>query len=318
MPYTKPYLPLPQQLALIKSRGMGISDDAKAVNYLERIGYYRLSGYWFPYRVSTRQGGKWVVGDDFRPGTQFSEIIDLYVFDKRLRLLMLDAIERIEVSLRVQITLQLGSHHSHAHREPSFLHGNFARRPDPKTGVIPHREWLRRHDEAFDRSKEDFAKHFKSKYPGENPPIWIAAELWDFGATSVLYGGLNKVDQTAIATTFNVQSFETMETWIRAINVVRNLCAHHSRLWNRPVVIQPRWPAAADCSLLAHLVGNGHAQTRLYGIAALCAFLLRSINPTSDWATRFEELINSFPKSQIIDLNAAGFPAGWAQESLWQ
>jgi abortive infection bacteriophage resistance protein len=318
MPYSKPYLSLNQQLALITGRGMGVSRPERAKSYLERIGYYRLSGYWYPYRVSTGSGQTLIVGDNFKPGTEFAEIVNLYIFDKKLRLLMLDIIERIEVSLRVQLTLQLGQYHPQAHRDPSLLHGNFARRPDPATGVPPHREWLRRHDEAFDRSKEDFAKHFKRKYPGENPPIWIAAELWEFGAMSVLFGGMNKVDQTAVAATFNIKSFTIMETWIRAINIVRNLCAHHSRLWNRPVVIQPRWPSASDAPELAHLVANTHGQTRIYGIAVLCAFLLRSINPSSKWPKRLVALMTEFPQSRFIDISSAGFPSGWEAEGLWQ
>jgi abortive infection bacteriophage resistance protein len=116
MAYSKPYLPIPDQLALIKGRGMIISDDALAEAYLNKIGYYRLSGYWYPYRKSTSDGSATIVSDQFRNGTKFSEIVDLYVFDKKLRLLMMDVIERIEIALRVQITLQLGKYGSHAHR----------------------------------------------------------------------------------------------------------------------------------------------------------------------------------------------------------
>ena len=289
---------------------MGISDAAKGAVYLERIGYYRLSGYWYPYRTAPGQ-------EQFKPDTNFSEIVELYVFDKMLRLLILDVIERIEIALRVQITLQLGQYDPKAHRDPAFLHGNFARRPDPKTGQIKHREWIRRVDEAFDNSKEDFAKHFHTKYAGDNPPIWIAAELWDFGAMSVLFGGLNKKDQLAIANKFNVPAFDVMEVWIRAINVTRNICAHHGRLWNRPMVIQPKWPHAATVPLLGHLVGNTRAQTRVYGIAAICAYLLRSINPASQWAARFRRHIATFPKSKIIDISAGGFVQNWEKEQLW-
>jgi abortive infection bacteriophage resistance protein len=168
MAYSKPYLPIPDQLALIKGRGMIISDDALARAYLGKIGYYRLSGYWYPYRQSP-------ASDDFQTGTKFSEIVDLYVFDKKIRLLMMDVIERIEIALRVQITLQLGKYGRHAHRDPSILHPNFSIRPD-HTGEVQHQKWLRLHDDAFLRSREEFAKHFKTKYAGENPPIWIAAK----------------------------------------------------------------------------------------------------------------------------------------------
>jgi abortive infection bacteriophage resistance protein len=186
VPYTKPYLTLPAQIAPMKGRGMSISDDSLAQTYLGKVGYYRLSGYSFPYRTSSVVGGQTIVGDTFKNGTTFAEIVELYVFDKKLRMLLLDAIERIEIALRVQITLTLGAHSPEAHRNPTFLHPNFAKRIDPATRRTDHYEWLRRHDEAFAKSKEEFAKHFKRRYPGENPPLWIAAEVWDFGTLSFL------------------------------------------------------------------------------------------------------------------------------------
>src|SRR4051812_27379542 len=167
MAYTKPYLPIADQLALIKGRGMVVSDDALAQAYLKKIGYYRLSGYWYPYRKSKQVGPQRVVEDQFRDQTKFSEIVDLYVFDKKLRLLMLDVIERIEIALRVQIALQLGKHGPLAHSDTAALHPNFSIRPSPKTGKIEHEKWLQRHDDAFQRSREEFAKHFKTKYAGE-------------------------------------------------------------------------------------------------------------------------------------------------------
>ncbi|WP_051448441.1 Abi family protein [Bradyrhizobium sp. WSM1417] len=127
MAYSKPYLSVPDQLALIKGRGMIISDDALAEVYLNRIGYYRLSGYWYPYRESQGSGASLVVGDKFRPNTKFSEIVELYVFDKKLRLLLMDVIERIEIALRVQITLELGKLGAQAHRDAQALHLNFQR-----------------------------------------------------------------------------------------------------------------------------------------------------------------------------------------------
>jgi abortive infection bacteriophage resistance protein len=317
MAYAKPYLPVPNQLALIKGRGMVISDDALAETYLNKIGYYRLSGYWYPYRKSTLSNQIRTVLDDFREGTKFSEIVDLYVFDKKLRLLMMDVIERIEIALRVQITLQLGKQGPSAHRDPNALHPNFARRANPTTGEISHRKWLRLHDEAFDRSKEEFAKHFKTKYPGEDPPIWIAAELWDFGSMSMLYSGMRKPDQTDVAKTFGINSFDVMTSWLRSVNVARNICAHHSRFWNKPSVVQPKWPPAADCPDLGHVATDTHAQTRVYGMACVCAQLLKSINPKSQWVSRFKGVIASFPKSQIINLKSAGFPDDWDKANMW-
>jgi abortive infection bacteriophage resistance protein len=317
MAYIKPYLPVPDQLALMKSRGMVISDDALAQSYLNKIGYYRLSGYWFPYRQSIKSVHGTTVLDDFRENSKFSEIVELYVFDKKLRLLLMDAIERIEIALRVQITLELGKRGPNAHRDRGALHPNFISRAIRGSTETYHQKWLRLHDDAYIRSKEEFAKHFKTKYPTEDPPIWIAAELWDFGAMSMLYSGLKKGDQTTIANFFSIPSFGIMESWLRSINVTRNICAHHSRLWNKASVVQPAWPTKEDCPDLGHIHGNTQAQTRVYGIACVCAYLLRSINPNSLWKERFKILIKAFPTSKIITLAAAGFPDDWEKSNLW-
>jgi abortive infection bacteriophage resistance protein len=107
---------------VLKSRGLGVSDDARAVAYLERIGYYRLSGYWYPFRIRAGTGPASVIGDNFRAGTEFGHVVDLYVFDKKLRLLMLDAIERVEIALRTSIAQILGPLGCWAHYlEYSFM-----------------------------------------------------------------------------------------------------------------------------------------------------------------------------------------------------
>jgi abortive infection bacteriophage resistance protein len=318
MPYTKPYLTVPDQLALMKRRGMGVSDDALAQSYLQKIGYYRLSGYSYPYRQSsTGADGKVTVADRFKPGATLAEIVELYVFDKRLRMLVWDAIERIEIALRVHIALILGAYSPTAHRDVRFLHPNFTRRIDPNTGLTYHAEWVRRHDDAFAKSKEEFAKHFKRRYPGEYPPIWIGAEVWDFGAMSFLFSGMRKVDQTAVSSIFSVPSFQIMETWLRSLNVTRNICAHHSRLWNRASAVQPRWPTKAQCPELGHIEGKTHSLTRLYGTLCICAHFLKIVSPSSGWRDRVKTLIKEFPQSKIVSLQSAGFPKGWEKEALW-
>jgi abortive infection bacteriophage resistance protein len=239
------------------------------------------------------------------------------VFDKKLRLLIMDIIERSEIALRVQITLQLGKAGSHAHRDPNALHPNCAVRMNPTTAETGHQKWLRLHDEAFARSREEFAKHFKTKYGGENPPIWIAAELWDFGAMSFLYSGMKKVDQAEVAKTFGVTSFDVMASWLHCINVARNICAHHSRFWNKPNAARPAWPTAADCPDLGHIESDTKAKARVYGLACICAYLLRTINPNSSWSNRFKAVIAEFPASSIANLKSAGFPNDWHKANLW-
>lgn len=151
VPYAKPHLSVAGQIALLQGRGMAITDVPRAQSYLERIGYYRLSGYWYPFRQSRPAKDatgnlKIEILDDFRPGTEFRHAVELYVFDKRLRLLFLDALERVEIGLRVDVALLLGARNPWAHRSPAELHGNFSVRPDPATGHTLHQDWLARLD----------------------------------------------------------------------------------------------------------------------------------------------------------------------------
>lgn len=318
MAYAKPYLTIPQQIALLQSRGMEITDLGRAEQALQRIGYYRLSGYWYPFRIPLRDGNNNIlITDDFRPHTNLQTVVDLYVFDKKLRLLFMDAFERIEIALRVQISLLLGKRSPLAHRGGALLHGNFAKKRDPATGLSRHDEWLSRTDAAFRESRAEFAWHFRNKYGGEHPPIWIACEVWDFGATSALFGGMTKADQQAVAAQYEIGSFQVMDSWLRCLNFARNCCAHHGRFWNRPLVIRPSWPSAVDAPKLAHILQLPKAQTRTYAVACLTKHMLDLINPASSWAERLKALCDSFPDDPVISLTAAGIPARWKTLPLW-
>lgn len=321
--YTKPYLTTDQQVALLISRGMAISDVEKAKSCLARIGYYRLSAYWFPFRKSQQVVDAatglpaTLVLDDFQDGTDFPAILDLYVFDKKLRMIVLDALERIEIALRTEIALLLGQHGAWAHRDPQVLHGNFARRNKRNENFTAHAEWLGRLDDKFRRSKEDFVKHFRKKYYSSEPPIWIAVELLDFGALSYFYAGMTIADQDTIAARYGLASGKAFETWLRCLNDVRNICAHHSRLWNRPLVAQPRWPSLGEIADLDHLDGDTHGQTRLYAALAIMRCMLKVVNPSSTWRQRLAQHLDTLPTHPILSLKSAGFPAGWKTEALW-
>lgn len=330
--YTKPYKSIADQITLLEDRGMVITDRSAASACLQRIGYYRLSGYWYPFRKSrfavnpvtgqqlvNPQTGKpqIVVQDDFRAGTTLQHVMDLYVFDKRLRLLFLDAIERIEVSLRVDIALLIGARSPWAHRDPGLLHGHFARRINPRTGHTEFTKWLDRLDSTFARSKEEFVKHFKRKYRGEDLPIWIAIELWDFGMLSVFLNGMKIADQTQLAMKYHLPRPGLLTSWCRNINNVRNICAHHSRLWNRSPADQISPAKAGEITELDHMANDRAAQTRLYATAASLQFLLKTVHPNSSWADRLKKLCAGFPSSTAIHLAQAGFPSGWQNQSLW-
>jgi abortive infection bacteriophage resistance protein len=319
---------VPGQIKLLRQRGMTITDEGKAASYLERVGYYRLSGYWYPFRrrvPSTDARGKSVltVLDGFVPGTEFRHALDLYVFDKRLRMLMLDAIERVEIGLRVDVGLMIGARDPWAHRNPVELHPDFAVKTNPKTNLIEHQEWMAKQDRLAARSREDFVEHFRKRY--ESPlPIWIAIELWDFGLLSRLVGGMRHADQETIAAKYGLPRRELLTTWLRAINHVRNICAHHGRLWNRSPSDQPKRIRVGEVPMLDHIasdapkpLSNKLAPVRLYATAAAIQCFLRTINPTTTWVQRLKHHMASFPTVPATNVSHTGFPPGWEALPFW-
>lgn len=318
--YQKPYLSPQDQVALLQKRGMQISDTKRAEECLARIGYYRLSAYWYPFRqsrppVKGEPQNKPVVISPFRLGTKFSDCLDLYVFDKKLRLHTLDALERIEVALRTDIALLLGQHHPEAHRHAPLLHGNFTKKIR-NHGSTDHEKWLAKMDELTTSSKEEFAKHFKRKYPNSHMPIWIAVELWDYGMLSYFFAGMRVSDQDAIARKYGLSSGKTLESWIRSLNVIRNLCAHHSRVWNKPLVITPAPCNPGEFPEFEALPAQN--RSRYYATALIMQFLLDKVNPLSSWGQRLVNLMNELPINATIDSSQAGFPKSWSDEPFWK
>ncbi|MDB5364374.1 MAG: Abortive infection bacteriophage resistance protein Abi [Rhodospirillales bacterium] len=318
VPYTKPFVSIPAQIQLLRQRGMVVDDEARAAAHLAKIGYYRLSGYWHVFRQRREtfdaNGTRTVaILDRFKPGTAFAQAVQLYVFDKRLRLLFLDAIERIEVALRVAMAIQLGPRNPTAHLDPAELDPRFSR-PDA-AGRNNHAIFIARQRDLVRRSSEAFVDNWSSKYVGDLP-IWMAIEVWDFGMAATLLENLKAADLRAISHQYGVPDLRDLKSWVRSINYVRNICSHHGRLWNRPLVINPSYPRLGGIPMLDHL--RAESSYRAYEIAAVMQFLLRTMSPNSTWAPRLAQLAAEFPPGLPVSLTNAGFPAAWAQLPLWR
>lgn len=309
----KPYFTYEQQLNLLKSRGLEVTDDTAALAYLGRLGYYRLSGYWYPYRKLlplTEQQAKSLGprrSDEFLPNARFQDVVALYVFDKKLRLLILDAIERIEVAFRVNIAYLLGERDPFAYTNPDLLHGHFTKKIDPRTKKTRYEEWISKHDQLIKRSKEDFIQHYKDKY-NLRLPIWIAIELWDFGLLSVFYKGMTVKDKAIIASQYNIPNWQIMESWLRSLNYVRNVAAHHSRLWNRNLVDQPKLAKRGEMPSFDSFIGNAQTISRVYVVLCILSHYMKIICPRSTWQMRILKLIHSFPNSSHVNVHEMGFP----------
>jgi len=312
--YNKPFLSLPDQLALIKSRGMIVPDDAAAIDALHRNGYYRLSAYWFPFRqiVAGQRG------DAFLTNSNFDDVTNLYRFDKELKLLLLDAIERVEIAVRVDIAIQLGQRDPFAHEHASSFHTRFTTPSNPG-GSSGFDRWLDRYAKRVVDSNEEFVIHHESTYGSRRPlPIWIAIELWDFGLLSYAYSGMKNADQVAVAARYGIADWRILESWLRSLNSIRNVIAHHGRMWNTNVTQIPRLPGLTAIPAFDPIVGSRVAQTRIYCTCCILSYLTSVINPQSSWIADLKNHVAAFPNMPHAKIQDMGFPSNWQTHDFWK
>ena len=301
--FDKPFTSPPDLIPILESRGLIIHQPAEAIRWLEKIGYYRLSGYGLQYRLRDSTGK---LIDHFSPGTRFEDLTDLYEFDRHLRLLVLDAIERIEVAFRSRMNDTLASLHGpHWFLDPS----RFSDKRDEKTNnlIFDHQEFLVKAEEEARRNKESlFIRHYFKEYGSPVlPPCWMLAEALSMGTWSKAYGILaERSDQKPVADFFRASPPELI-SWIHALTNLRNTCAHHSRLWDRRFVTCP----SRKGNLKTAVTNND----RLFAQIAACLYCLWSVEPTSHWFARLQSLIGQHPN---LPIEAMGFPADWEDRLL--
>lgn len=273
---------------------MVFEDPAQAEHCLRHVQYYRLVAYWLPFEAdhSTHR---------FRAGTTFAQVWNLYVFDRELRLLVLDAIERVEVSVRSQWAYVLAHRHGpHAHLDPALAY-----RRDRWRG---NREKL---EEEVRRSDEIFIRHLLERYSDHLPPIWAVCEVMSLGQLSRWYDSLKPMaTRTEIADGFGFDQ-KVLERFLHHLTIVRNVCAHHSRLWNREFTIIPSLPRTKPADLPAQLVNGSR---RLYNTLALLIHPMSVVAPGNHWRSRLLALLTNYS----IDPTAMGFPRGWEQFPIWR
>lgn len=321
MTYNRPWQSYTQQLDLLRSRGMIVTDIPLALHQLEHFGYYRLSAYWYPFRswctrqTATSPRNPAVRSDSFEPDTHFTDAMALYTFDKQLRLLLMDALACIEIALRVDIAYLLGARDTFAHLTPEALHPTFAMKRS-RSGKTAFENWQEKHTSLLKRSKEDFVKHYQLRH-GKQLPIWVAIEVWDFGAVSQLLAMMKVPDQSQIARKYGIQDWRVFQSWLRSLNYLRNVVAHHSRLWNRNVIDQPKLPTRDEHAWCNAFINKPDLTAKPFPLIAIVMHMLKIVAPLTDWPIRMRQHLKSFPafhSSQKLSIEDTGAPADW---HLW-
>lgn len=307
--FTKPAETIDEQITRLVERGLIIEDEPQARHYLANISYFRLSAYARPFYTPN------LSEHQFLPDTRFDDILRLYVFDRELRLLLLDAIERIEVALRAQLTNTLAEHHDpHGYLNAQIFDDRY------------DHQWLlnKLTKEGNQRVVESYLEHYLNKYTLApiQPPIWMAVELLTFKEISTLFSHLKDPKDTQRIEAHFGWKFPLLKSWFRSLSDLRNLCAHHARVWNRefgsrpeiPKKIRQPWPHVPD-SIAVGEEQSLNPRRRLYLQVVVIEALMKAINPESEWSVRLVQLIQRYPS---VSLTHMGFVPGWQNEPFWQ
>ena len=298
MLYEKQEFTIQQHIKQLQNRGLIIDDLSLAEHYLAHVSYYRLAGYWWPMQDDKEQ-------HLFKPNSKFEDVIYLYNFDRELRVLIFDAIEKIEISLRTKLIYHL----SHEFDPWWFQNINIFQ----DSGALI--ETLANLKEEIDRSKDIFIKEHKKKYKEDLrfPPAWKSLEMTSFGSLSKLYGNLKNTikSKDTIAEELGAVNHTYLPSWLQSIAQIRNYCAHHSRLWNKNL---PGTPKILSRPPYRWLMDVPTDTQKLYLHLCIIRYMLNIIAPENSFAIKIKELLTKYPS---VDPNALGFKPDWRNEVLW-
>lgn len=282
-------------------RGLVVEDEDEAKHYLHQIGYYRLCGYTLPFQ----KGGDGHDRHDFREPVEFRVVLDRYVFDRKLRLLLLDAIERIEVSFRAALSNSIAQRHTpHWYQDASLFEAGY----DHAALITELKRQIVHNPSTPEREAQrdiHIRHYYDNYYDPDMPPSWMIFETISFGTISRIFEGLYKSETTEVCNPLRV-NHDTLSSWMHAISYVRNLCAHHKRVWNKTLTIKP----AIARKHKTKFQGN----SKIYGVMVVIQILLDQVAPDNTWAERLSELLEEHPDIPLANM---GIPDNWRDKPFW-
>lgn len=312
--YKKPFLTYQQQLDLLKSRGLLVPDEPQALAMLERVGYYRLSAYLYPFRQLLPPGVPAFPHEYrssvFQAGSTFSDATNLYWFDSGLRRVVAEGLQILELHLRGQLAYQIGQQAPFGHDDPTVLDTSTSKR------LRNYTRW----DSSFTKSvrsssRTDFVAHFLAKYDEQIPPIWMLVETLDFGGLTSLYSVLDRGLQNSISRIYGVTQGSLLEDWLQNMREVRNITAHHGRLWNARL----NWRLSKTQTIFPGLAG-APSVPKIYMSLALLLCLLDSAGLSNTFRAQVVAVMDRFPtpsNGAVSPEQDMGFPLGWRNLPMW-
>lgn len=295
--YPKEILSFDKQIKRLQERGLIIDDIEKAKEFLRNISYFRLQGFWWEFQIDKEN-------HKFKEETRFEDIINLYTFDRKLRLLLFDAIDRIEIALRTKLvyypSIELGQWWFED--SANYFNSDF------------HQDSLSEVDKELGRTKEVFIESHYNKYGIENrPPAYKTLEVISFGCLSKLYSNLNNniIAKNRVAREFNLPNHNFLRSWLQSFNTIRNIIAHHSRIWNRNIDFAPKFLHKTDFDFIEK-PDNEHS---IYHCMSCILFVLNKVSKGHSLKGKILDLIDNSP---FIEIEEMGFPKNWKEQNLWK
>lgn len=285
----KEFKTIDEQIEILKGRGLSIEDEIVARDFLLRNNYYRISGYSLTLRSN----------DVFHPGTTFRNIQDIYEFDHELRHILLRYIEVIEVTVKsiyaYEFTKKFGA-----------------------TGYLDSRRFadVKKHQEIMSKAEkqkearrqhEAYLKHYLEDLKQEIP-LWAFVDLLTIADISFLYKISDPTIKEAVASKMGleVKGASILESFMHSITIIRNLCAHGSRLFNRLFEQKPSLKRS-ELKLLMKSTNGEVDNAHLFGFI----ILLRRLLITSDFNDLKNDIIRLSEKYPFVGMRYYGFPSGW-------
>lgn len=301
----KPFKTYAEQLQILKDRGLVVADDAKVLHLLEHHNYYRLSAYRFPFQDTH---------DQYRAGTTFEQLWGLYDFDRILRQLVSEACKAVEVSVRARWAHVLGEKYgAQAYEQLSVFCDLTATEKKKQASAKYLLDNLASLDRELSRSKEVFVTHFRFEKQILRPPIWVISEAMSFGLLSRFYDGIARdSDRKKISRTYDL-SVDGLRSVLQQAVYLRNLCAHHSRLWNRNLTVKVSLPTSQPAGIISSL--NPPEKKRLYNSLILLGHMASVVAPESEWKQRLRAHLDTLNGPSHTEM---GFPTDWRARDFWK
>lgn len=283
-------------VSLLQSRGLNIDNPQRAEHYIRNIGYYRLSAYLYPLLQMPKEVHR------YKTGCTFQDALNLYRFDKKLRLLLFNEIEKVEIALRSALANIVAE-----------ATGNIFWMTDASmfANADKFKRTMALVDKELNNSKEDFIQHFKGKYSDAYPPAWILIEILPLGVVTRIYENLaDNSLRKKVAARFSLP-VPVFISWMTIITLTRNSCCHHARVWNKENPISPMIAKKQKGKWLVSQI----PPTRIFYNICIIKWFIDIVSPNNDMKGHLQRLLADFP---MIDVKAMGFPKNWQDEPLWQ